>query len=169
MSKKQVKRYENLKTFRESINKSQVVFAKEIGINSTTYNNYETGARAPGNALWEAIYDRYGVSIDYLMGKHCDPYPHGTPEMIPGEERKAKIKYSTVVIEGLTLEECDKLKELADFYKSRRPPAQLPDQVKESPEYLRVAEGPEAPYHMPEEDPEELKRRRNAAAKKGPV
>ena len=47
---------------------TQEEFGKSIGIAKTTYNNYETGEREPKSDFWIAVAEKYGVSIDWLMG-----------------------------------------------------------------------------------------------------
>ena len=58
----------NLKTLRDSLDMTQEEFGKSIGIAKTTYNNYETGEREPKSDFWIAVAEKYGVSIDWLMG-----------------------------------------------------------------------------------------------------
>ncbi len=57
-----------LKQFRSELGLSQKDFANSIGLNLSTYNNYETGAREPNSDFWIAISKKYGVSIDFLLG-----------------------------------------------------------------------------------------------------
>lgn len=57
-----------LKQFRSEIKLSQKEFAHSIGLNLSTYNNYETGAREPNSDFWIAISKKYNVSIDFLLG-----------------------------------------------------------------------------------------------------
>lgn len=58
----------NLKTLRESLNMTQEAFGKSVGLAKTTYNNYEIGEREPKSDFWIAVAEKYGVSIDWLMG-----------------------------------------------------------------------------------------------------
>lgn len=72
--------YKNLKAFRESIGITQKDFAASLGIGLTTYNGYETGARDPKSDFWIAVAQKYGVTIDYLMGYSNDPHKTGVTE-----------------------------------------------------------------------------------------
>ena len=65
--------YEHLKDLRESLGMTQAEFGKSIGVAKTTYNNYETGIREPKSDFWIAVAQKYGVTIDYLMGFSDDP------------------------------------------------------------------------------------------------
>lgn len=64
----------NLKALRESLGMTQKEFAATLGIGVTTYNGYETGARDPKSEFWVAVAQKYGVTIDYLMGFSNDPH-----------------------------------------------------------------------------------------------
>lgn len=66
---------DNLKAFRKSLKLSQKEFASSLGLSTTTYNNYETGTRQPRSDFWISAAQRYGVSVDYLMGYTDDPAP----------------------------------------------------------------------------------------------
>lgn len=65
--------YQNLRTLRESLSMTQKDFAASLGIGQTTYNGYETGAREPKSDFWISVAQKYGVTIDYLMGFSNDP------------------------------------------------------------------------------------------------
>lgn len=67
--------YIRLKELRDSLGLTQAEFGKSIGIAKSTYNNYETGIRDPKSDFWIAVAQRYGVTIDYLMGFSDDPIP----------------------------------------------------------------------------------------------
>ena len=60
--------YEHLKALRESLGMTQAEFGESVGVAKSTYNNYEIGARDPKSDFWIAVAQRYGVTIDYLMG-----------------------------------------------------------------------------------------------------
>lgn len=47
---------------------TQEAFGKSVGLAKTTYNNYEVGEREPKSDFWIAVAEKYGVSIDWLMG-----------------------------------------------------------------------------------------------------
>ena len=63
-----------LKEFRTSLKLQQKEFAESIGVNKTTYSNYEIGTREPSADFWISISRKYNVSIDYLLGISEDPY-----------------------------------------------------------------------------------------------
>lgn len=67
--------YEHLKELRESLGLTQSEFGKSVGIAKSTYNNYETGIRDPKSDFWIAVAQKYGVTIDYLMGYSDNPHP----------------------------------------------------------------------------------------------
>ena len=66
--------YENLKKLRESLGMTQLEFGKSVGVAKTTYNNYETGIREPKSDFWISVAEKYGVTIDYLMGYSQNPH-----------------------------------------------------------------------------------------------
>ena len=85
--------YVRLKELRDSLGLTQAEFGKSIGIAKSTYNNYETGIRDPKSDFWIAVAQKYGVTIDYLMGFSDYPHPAGTEkkdpstaEAVPGDE-----------------------------------------------------------------------------------
>lgn len=65
--------YIRLKELRDSLGLTQAEFGKSIGIAKSTYNNYETGIREPKSDFWIAVAQKYGVTIDYLMGFSDNP------------------------------------------------------------------------------------------------
>lgn len=105
---------ENLKKLRESLGMTQSEFGKSVGIAKTTYNNYETGVREPKSDFWIAVAEKYGVTIDYLMGYSQNP--HLTIEEDdkkgPASEREAEDNVLTSIekelmnyVDRLTLEQ----------------------------------------------------------------
>lgn len=90
--------YVRLKELRDSLGLTQAEFGKSIGIAKSTYNNYETGIRDPKSDFWIAVAEKYGVTIDYLMGFSNDPHPAGmnkkfsdTAEAIPENELEREV------------------------------------------------------------------------------
>ena len=90
--------YVRLKELRDSLGLTQAEFGKSIGIAKSTYNNYETGVRVPKSDFWIAVAQKYGVTIDYLMGFSDNPNPVGTDkkapstaEAAPGEELEREV------------------------------------------------------------------------------
>lgn len=47
---------------------TQAEFGSSLGIAKSTYSNYENGEREPKAEFWMSVAQRYGVTIDYLMG-----------------------------------------------------------------------------------------------------
>ena len=64
---------------------TQKDFAASLGIGQTTYNGYETGAREPKSDFWIAIAQKYGVTIDYLMGFSNDPKKTSESKKAPSD------------------------------------------------------------------------------------
>ena len=91
--------YPRLKILRESLGMTQEEFGKSLNIAKSTYNNYETGIRDPKSDFWIAVAQKYGVTIDYLMGFSDDPHKKSddtknspsTTEAAPGEELRQEI------------------------------------------------------------------------------
>lgn len=61
-----------LKELRETTGLSARKFAEELGIPYTTYYGYETGAREPGSDFLIKVAERFGVSVDYIIGRSCN-------------------------------------------------------------------------------------------------
>ena len=64
---------ERLIQLRKDKEMSQAVFAKEIGVSSRTYQDYEYGKREPQVTIFTGIADFGGVSLDYLAGRTDTP------------------------------------------------------------------------------------------------
>lgn len=78
--------FPTLKKFRLEKKMSQKEFANSIGINLSTYNNYETGAREPSSDFWITLSQKYNVSIDFLLGlnkKNSAPAKAETKDLAP--------------------------------------------------------------------------------------
>ncbi len=60
---------ERLIKVRKGMGMSQAAFAKEIGVSSRTYQDYEYGKREPQVTIFARIADFGGVSLDYLAGR----------------------------------------------------------------------------------------------------
>ena len=97
--------YPRLKILRESLGMTQEEFGKSLNIAKSTYNNYETGIRDPKSDFWIAVAQKYGVTIDYLMGFSDDPHNSpSTTEAAPGEELRQEIIH---LVGKLSLEQQD--------------------------------------------------------------
>ena len=79
--------YENLKALRESLNMTQKDFAASVGVKLTTYSGYETGVREPKSDFWIAVAQKYGVTIDYLMGYSDNPHKTGDIKTPPSPDK----------------------------------------------------------------------------------
>ena len=60
---------ERLVQLRKSREMSQIALAKEIGVSSRIYQEYEYGKSEPKMSNLVSIADFFGVSIDYLSGR----------------------------------------------------------------------------------------------------
>lgn len=98
---------------------TQVDISKKLGVNRSTYANYETGLREPDNETLQRLADYFEVSIDYLLGRTDDPTPSRktlNEEFIP-----YNINYDTGTYKiggkevSLTLEEVVMLEELKRY------------------------------------------------------
>ncbi|MDE5769727.1 MAG: helix-turn-helix domain-containing protein [Oscillospiraceae bacterium] len=63
---------ENLKQARKKAGLTQKEVADKLGLQYTTYRNYEQGQREPNNKTILALSNLFNVSTDYLLGKE-DP------------------------------------------------------------------------------------------------
>lgn len=52
---------------------SQVAFAKEVGVSSRAYQDYEYGKREPQLTTLVRMADFFDVSLDYLAGRTDEP------------------------------------------------------------------------------------------------
>lgn len=64
----------NLKALRVQLGMRQKDFADEMGLNQQTYAGYENGSRDPSSDFWISVADKYGVTVDYLLGMTDDPH-----------------------------------------------------------------------------------------------
>lgn len=113
--------YVRLKELRDSLGLTQAEFGKSIGIAKSTYNNYETGIRDPKSDFWIAVAQKYGVTIDYLMGFSDNPYPisarkksSGTVEDTPEDGLNDAEFHLIALYRALNPEGQEKLLDLAD-------------------------------------------------------
>lgn len=77
-----------LRELRERTGLSQKQFAENINMKQTTYNGYETGKHVPKSEILVLLAERYGVSVDYLLGK--DPAP-STPPATAYDQRLTEL------------------------------------------------------------------------------
>ena len=96
--------YEHLKKLRESLGLTQADFGESVGVAKSTYNNYETGIREPKSDFWIAVAQKYGVTIDYLMGFSDDPKMTSeiktAPPEFSDEARKIARSYDRLTEHG---------------------------------------------------------------------
>ena len=60
---------ERLRQLRKEKKVSQVALAKEVGVSSRVYQDYEYGEREPQVTIFSRIADFFNVSLDYLAGR----------------------------------------------------------------------------------------------------
>lgn len=90
-------KFDNLKKFRESLNLKQEEFARPLGINKTTYSNYEVGARDPKSDFWILVAKTYHVDIDFLLGLTDTPRSSvDAASQLMLEEKEHIKKYRTL-------------------------------------------------------------------------
>ena len=58
-----------MKELREAKGLSAREAAKQIGVPSTTYHNWEKGEREPNSEMLICLADYFDVSIDYMLGR----------------------------------------------------------------------------------------------------
>lgn len=63
---------EKLREIREGTGMNKKEFSEYLNMKYTTYNNYETGAREPASDFLILISEKFGVSVDYLLGQKED-------------------------------------------------------------------------------------------------
>lgn len=63
---------EKLREIREGTGMNKKEFSEYLNLKYTTYNNYETGAREPASDFLILISEKFGVSVDYLLGQKED-------------------------------------------------------------------------------------------------
>ncbi|WP_251318558.1 helix-turn-helix domain-containing protein [Flintibacter muris] len=64
---------ERLLQLRKDRGVSQIAVAKEIGVSSRIYQDYEYGKSEPKMSNLVSIADFFGVSLDYLTGRTDTP------------------------------------------------------------------------------------------------
>lgn len=95
-----------LKRLREKLRLSQTEVAKHLGVNSQTYNRYETGVNQPNIEMLIKLANFFNVSIDDLVGRESDTI---NLNFYDGN-KKALLKY--------LIQEDDKtIERIFDFYK----------------------------------------------------
>lgn len=98
----------NLKEIRISKGLKQNKVAKDLGINTVTYNGYETGKSEPNIEIILKLADYFNVSTDELLGME-----NNKPIL---SERKILLDK----IKDLSENECFKLSVYADALKAER-------------------------------------------------
>lgn len=67
--------YTRLRDLREDHDLTQDQLVARLGLNKTTYTNYEQGKREIPFALVIRLAQLYNVSLDYIAGLAADPRP----------------------------------------------------------------------------------------------
>lgn len=92
--------FDNLKKLRESLDLNQKEFAETIGVNKTTYNNYESGIREPRADFFKTIADKYNTTIDFLLGLTDNPCCSSVNVSLSVVESKLIDTFRSVNAEG---------------------------------------------------------------------
>ena len=69
--------YKRIRNLREDSDKTQAQLAEEIGLYTTTYQRYESGARELPLDIAIALAKYHNVSVDYLAGISDKPRKFG--------------------------------------------------------------------------------------------
>lgn len=77
-----------LKSLRKQVGKTQDDMSKALGIQRSTYGEYERGRIMPGTDKLKALADYFDVSIDYLLG---------TTNFTTHEEKASTINSTDVI------------------------------------------------------------------------
>lgn len=77
-----------LKSLRKHVGKTQDDMSKALGIQRSTYGEYERGRIMPGTDKLKALADYFEVSIDYLLG---------TTNFTTHEEKASTIKGTDII------------------------------------------------------------------------
>lgn len=86
---------ENLRKFRENVNLTQKAFAEQLGINATTYRNYENSNREPDFDTLLLICKKLNVSIDKLLG-FTESKQNSNPNTLTNDLMKLCKLYNTL-------------------------------------------------------------------------
>lgn len=95
-----------LKRLREKLRLSQTEVANRLGINSQTYNRYETGVNQPNIEMLIKLANFFNVSIDDLVGRESDTINLN----FYNENKKSLLGY-------LAKEDDKTIERVFDFYK----------------------------------------------------
>lgn len=88
------------------LNQSEV--AEELGMPQKTYSNYERNEREPSSTVLIQLGAYFGVSLDYLLGYHCENANNPPPVK---DEREVMKKVLTQLSDESLLE----LKKFTDY------------------------------------------------------
>lgn len=133
-------KYDNLIHLRESLNMTQTAFAQSLGINTTTYNNYESGLRDPKSDFWKLVSKKYDVSIDFLLGLTDSPRKVSNSFGLSFSEEEHIKKYRDLDDHGRELIDTILDKEL-DRCRQEKAPIKLEPEKEEVPPYPVAAFG----------------------------
>ena len=69
-------KYRRIRDLREDSDLTQETLAQHLNISQRSYSYYESGKRKVPVAVFSALADFYGTSVDYLMGRtdRREPY-----------------------------------------------------------------------------------------------
>ena len=81
----------NLKRLRLLLGLRQKDFGEALGLNQQTYAGYENGNRDPPSDFWISVAEKYGVTVDYLLGLSDDPHKASVSGLSAVEERYYRL------------------------------------------------------------------------------
>lgn len=67
---------DQIKLLREQAGWRQVDLGKAVGVTGSAVTQWEKGNRCPDPQMLGQLADRFGVSVDYLLGRTADPRGH---------------------------------------------------------------------------------------------
>lgn len=107
---------ERLKILRKNKKCNQQDVANYLGISYQAYAHYENGRRQPDPETLSKIADYFDVTVDYLLGRTDSP-----DLAIPKEIENMQFAFhGGINTEGLSKEDIDTLKKMADFMRSNK-------------------------------------------------
>lgn len=107
---------ERLKSLRSEMKLTQADFADKFEISRGTIAMWETNKRQPDNDTLSKLADYFDVTVDYLLGRTDFP-----DLAIPKEIENMQFAFhGGINIEGLSKEDIDTLKKMADFMRSNK-------------------------------------------------
>ncbi len=95
---------DRLKKLRQARGLSQAQVAEDLGIPQKTYCNYERNEREPNSTVLIKLGTYFGVTLDYLLGYHCENTKSPPPII---DEREA-LKEMLMTLDDESLDDLEK-------------------------------------------------------------